>query len=268
MLATRFAQRKQLFGNRPTIHTHWFLALRTVRQPHAARARGSSASRRGQRLRQIVAQIALGLEPHADADQAVADAERSREFPRGWSRGSSAPDARSATPRRPGSRRTRRCLHARQQARARPAVRRAPRRRSCRPARAICVLGQRVLRVRRRGPGSTRARPRRAPPGSWPARCAVRQWRSMRTGSVFTPRSTRKQSNGEGTAPIAFCRKRSCVGQRVVAGQQRAAHHVAVPVEVLGGGVHHDVGAERERPLQHGRGEGVVDDQLGRRARA
>ena len=28
----------------------------------------------------------------------------------------------------------------------------------------------------------------------------------MRTARVFTPRSTRKQSNGERIAPIAFCR--------------------------------------------------------------
>src|SRR5918996_899355 len=36
---------------------------------------------------------------------------------------------------------------------------------------------------------------------------ALSQWRSMRTASVLSPRSTRKQSNGEGTAPAAFCTK-------------------------------------------------------------
>ncbi len=34
-------------------------------------------------------------------------------------------------------------------------------------------------------------------------------------------------------------------------------------VDVLGGGVDHDVGAELQRPLQDRRGEGVVEDDLG-----
>jgi hypothetical protein len=40
-----------------------------------------------------------------------------------------------------------------------------------------------------------------------------------------------------------------------------AADHVAVPTDVLGRRVHHDVGAEGERLLQIRRREGVVDDQ-------
>ena len=46
-----------------------------------------------------------------------------------------------------------------------------------------------------------------------------------------------------------------------VAHDQRAADDVGVPAEVLGRRVHDDVGAERERLLQVGRGEGVVDDE-------
>ena len=47
-------------------------------------------------------------------------------------------------------------------------------------------------------------------PASRPAmRSALSQWRSMRTASVLTPRSVRKQSSGAGTAPSEFCRKRS-----------------------------------------------------------
>ncbi len=48
-------------------------------------------------------------------------------------------------------------------------------------------------------------------------------------------------------------------GHRLVAGGHEAAHHVAVATEVLGGRVHGQVGAEGERLLQGGRGEGVVD---------
>ena len=45
--------------------------------------------------------------------------------------------------------------------------------------------------------------------------------------------------------------------------QDRAAQGAALAVDVLGGGVHDDVGAPFERPLQHRRGEGVVEHDLG-----
>lgn len=45
----------------------------------------------------------------------------------------------------------------------------------------------------------------------------------------------------------------------VVADHRDAADHVRVAVEVLGGRVHDDVGAQAERALQHRRGKGVVD---------
>ena len=51
--------------------------------------------------------------------------------------------------------------------------------------------------------------------------------------------------------------------QLVVVGDERAADDVGVPTEVLRRGVHDDVRAQRERRLQVGRGEGVVDDQRG-----
>ncbi len=52
-------------------------------------------------------------------------------------------------------------------------------------------------------------------------------------------------------------------GQRVLRGadHERAPDHVGVTADVLGGGVHDDVGPECQRVLQVRRGEGVVDDQ-------
>ena len=46
----------------------------------------------------------------------------------------------------------------------------------------------------------------------------------------------------------------------VVAGDERAADHVAVAADVLGGGVGHHVDAAIQRPLQDGRGERAVAD--------
>ena len=53
-----------------------------------------------------------------------------------------------------------------------------------------------------------------------------------------------------------------------VGDDQRAADDVGVPAEVLRRRVDDDVGAERQRLLQVGRGEGVVDDEQRARARA
>lgn len=46
----------------------------------------------------------------------------------------------------------------------------------------------------------------------------------------------------------------------LLAADHRAGEQVAVAAQVLGGRVQHDVGAVLQRPLQHRRGEGVVDD--------
>ena len=62
--------------------------------------------------------------------------------------------------------------------------------------------------------------------------------------------------------------ERQLLGELVVAGDERAADDVGVAAEVLGGGVQHDVRAQRERLLQVGRGEGVVDDEPAPRPRA
>ena len=75
------------------------------------------------------------------------------------------------------------------------------------------------------------------------------------------PRSTSQASNGPATAPIAFWWKASCSPSSSSASDQRAADDVGVPAHVLRGRVHDDVRAERERLLQVGRGERVVDDQ-------
>ena len=83
----------------------------------------------------------------------------------------------------------------------------------------------------------------------------------MRTASVFTPRSVSQQSNGPGHRAHRVLGERQLLGELVVVGDQRAADDVGVAAEVLRGGVQHDVGAERERLLQVGRGEGVVDDE-------
>ena len=96
-------------------------------------------------------------------------------------------------------------------------------------------------------------------------RSALSQCRSMRTASVLTPRSVSQVSNGPGTEPTAFWVNVELLGQLVVAGHERAADDVGVPAEVLGRRVQHDVRAQRERLLQVGRGEGVVDDEPGAR---
>ena len=75
------------------------------------------------------------------------------------------------------------------------------------------------------------------------------------------PRSTSHASNGPATAPIAFWWNASSLAELGVGRDERAADDVGVPAEVLRRRVHDDVGAERERLLQVGRGEGVVDDQ-------
>ena len=72
------------------------------------------------------------------------------------------------------------------------------------------------------------------------------------------PRSASQQSIGPGTAPAAFWMKPSRSARSSRDRDQQAAHHVAVAVQVLGGGVEHDVGAVLERPLEERRGEGVV----------
>ncbi len=57
------------------------------------------------------------------------------------------------------------------------------------------------------------------------------------------------------------------LGELVVVDGHEAADHVAVAAEVLGGGVHDEVGAEREGLLERRGREGVVDHDERVRAR-
>ena len=72
------------------------------------------------------------------------------------------------------------------------------------------------------------------------------------------PRSVSQASNGPGDRAGRVLRERQPLAERRVGHHQRAADHVGMAAEVLGGRVDHHVGAERERVLQVGRGEGVV----------
>src|SRR5699024_10702940 len=51
--------------------------------------------------------------------------------------------------------------------------------------------------------------------------------------------------------------------QLLVIGHHEATDHIGVSTDVLGGGVQHGVGTERQRLLQVGGGEGVVHHELG-----
>ena len=80
----------------------------------------------------------------------------------------------------------------------------------------------------------------------------------MRACSVRTPRSVMKLSNG---APVTPRRSPTRRDSRAAprGGDDRAADHVAVAVQVLGGRMHDEVRAERQRLLPERREEGVVD---------
>src|SRR4029079_5295023 len=107
-------------------------------------------------------------------------------------------------------------------------------------------------------------------------RSALALCRSIRTPSVFTPRSTSQQSNGPGTAPIAFWWNRNCPASSPSASTSAPPTTSQWPPrtlvvectttfraapEVRGVRVHAHVRAERQRLLQVRRGEGVVDDE-------
>ncbi len=82
----------------------------------------------------------------------------------------------------------------------------------------------------------------------------------MRSVSVFVPRSTSHESNGLRIAPAAFWMNLQPLDVLVARGDDDAADRVAVAVEVFRRAVHDQIGAELDRPLQAGTGEGVVDD--------
>ena len=114
------------------------------------------------------------------------------------------------------------------------------------------ALGERVLRMRWRGPGRSRARPSDASPASCGDRQRVRAVRAPCAAPASSGRAAPGSCRtGPAIAPTAFCRKASCSAQLgVVADHDDAADHVGVAVQVLGRRVHDDVEAELERPLQ------------------
>ena len=92
--------------------------------------------------------------------------------------------------------------------------------------------------------------------------------RAIRQASVRRPRSTSQELKGEATAPRSVADVDRPLVQVVPAREdQRAALHVAVAAEVLGGRVQDHVGAQLEGPLQRGGGEGVVDQRQRARRR-
>ena len=137
------------------------------------------------------------------------------------------------------------------------------------------ALGDLVAGVALAGPGSA---PHSRPGGSGGTRRPARRCRCAApcaAASVLRPRRTSQASNGPATAPIEFWWKatRSTASSKPCtvmssAHDDRAADDVGVAAAVLRGRVRDDVGAERERLLQVGRGEGVVDDEQGARRRA
>ena len=83
--------------------------------------------------------------------------------------------------------------------------------------------------------------------------------RSRRACSVRRPRRVMKLSKGAPVSPRQLAHQHSCSCSSRACGHHRAADHVAVAVDVLGGRVHDEVGAEPQRLLPGRRQEGVVD---------
>ena len=81
---------------------------------------------------------------------------------------------------------------------------------------------------------------------------------SARASSI--PRMVSQQSNGEGTAPVAFCR--NLIGSNTAGflGERGALNRVGMSCEILRHAVHHDVRAQFERLLKTGSRERIVHD--------
>ena len=141
-----------------------------------------------------------------------------------------------------------------------PAPRSRPGRRPSRRSRASAAAPRRG-RDASRGRGRAPARPPGAHRGRPRSRGRSRSAARILSASVFSPRRTSQASNGPGTAPSEFCRKRSRSASARVAREDGAADHVGVAAEVLRRRVDDEVGAERERLLQERGGEGVVDGE-------
>ena len=131
-----------------------------------------------------------------------------------------------------------------------------------RAAAALLPFRQRVLRMRRADPGSTRARRRVPLPASCAsssAACRLRVHADAQRLQALQQHPGVERRQG---------RARRCAGTRTrrpsahrALPEHRAAQHPALPVEVLGRRMDHDVRAELERPLQRRRAEAVVHRQ-------
>jgi hypothetical protein len=132
--------------------------------------------------------------------------------------------------------------------RARGVDRRRPaRRRPSRRSHRCCAAAERVAGVRAAGRDSRRARRRRG------ARARRRSRRVLVHGHARVQRAQPAQrqelSNGAPVRPRQFAHHASSSSSAASSRTHGAADHVAVPVQVLRRRVHHDVGAERDRPL-------------------
>ena len=138
------------------------------------------------------------------------------------------------------------------------------------PGRFICRARERVPRVRRRGPGSGRARPAGA------SRASRRSPRAL--CDVLPHAHAERLQAAQHEVAVERARHAAdrlleeveLLGERVVARHDRAADDVGVAVQVLRRRVHDDRRAELERPLEHRRRERVVDGErdAARRARS
>ena len=91
---------------------------------------------------------------------------------------------------------------------------------------------------------------------------------SIRTASVLIPRSTSQESKGDRIAPEPFWTKPSHSTCSLILRHRDAADRVGVAVQELRRRVHHDVRAERERPLEVRATRTCCRRRRARRARA
>ena len=131
------------------------------------------------------------------------------------------------------------------------------------PRRPAATAGhrQRVLRMRRQA----RVVDARRPPAASRASCASASARAlcacMRMPSVSRPLSTTQALNGDSAMPARAHHRHELSLIELSRAADRAGHHAALAVEVLGARVDDEVGAELDRPLQRRRAEAVVDRQ-------
>ena len=87
---------------------------------------------------------------------------------------------------------------------------------------------------------------------------ALAQCFCIRISSVFRPRRIKNEQ----IAGHVLQAEHPHLAAEFGGAYHEACDHVPVAVEVFRGGMHHHVGAQPQRILQSGRGEGVVADHL------